>query len=91
MTDEEKCPRTGKPRRFCCQGRPWRDMTTGDLMRWDEPLPQIVIDVALLKRLDPHDLMDAVEDDGWETHDRGFAEKVLLTGTELRHESRTGP
>jgi hypothetical protein len=59
-------------------------MTLADFMRYDEPLPQIVIDVALLKRLDPHELMDAVENDGWESHDRGFAEKVTITGAAMK-------
>jgi len=80
---DELCPRTNKPRRLCCQGRPWRDMTLADLMRYDEPLPQIVVDSAALHALDPHTLMDDIEDRGWETHDRGFDKEVLLTARRL--------
>ena len=86
--DNELCPRTNKPRRLCCQGRPWRDMTLMDMMRYDEPLPQIVIDAALRHSLDPHAVMDDVEDRGWETHDRGFDEQVIIGAERLAEDSK---
>lgn len=45
---------------------------------WGEPLPQVVIDKAVEYGLEPHVLMDGVEDRGWETHDKGFDEQVLI-------------
>lgn len=71
------CSRTGKPRHACCKGRPWA--TPGFNFRyWGEPLPQVVIDFAHEHDLDPHAVMDGVEDRGWESHDRGFDEQVRI-------------
>ena len=89
MGDEhEKCPRTGKPKRVCCVGHPNRDMTLRDVIFYDQPLPQVVIDTALANGLDPHAVMDDVEDRGWETHDTGFDDQVRIAAERLAEEAR---
>lgn len=64
----------GLPPEVCCVGRPWdvADLA-GQVARWGEPLPQVVIDVAARCGLNPHDLdwhVEAVH--GQEPHDDGY-------------------
>lgn len=82
------CPRTGKPVQFCCVGNPdqalkvqpkgWIDYVA------DGPLPQLVIYCADENGLDPHAIMDDLEDRGWEDHDEGFDEQVQVAADRVK-------
>lgn len=81
MVDVERCPRTQKPKHLCCTGHPWRDNQAID---YGEPVPQLVIMLARAHNLDPHELLDRVEDRGWETHDKGFHEQVQIEADRMK-------
>lgn len=68
---------------YCCDVNTIENMRRDMGPRWvhffhDACPDEDVAMVAVAYSLDPHGLLDAVEARGWETHDKGFMEQILI-------------